>query len=409
MSSRPGRRYSVLFLTLLFAAGTARAQDASPDAVVARAFLEQTAERYHQLESYYFAGTISVEMTTANGRQALDLDLVVAEQRPDLFRADLRSSALSMTALVTADSTIIYLPDAHRYIREPGRLPIQNAESPLPDLLGEYQQLADGVASVTFAGADTLVVGGEARPTLVLAVAYTPAPSPAGADSSHRTVWIDRERLLVLQDQTRAYMADSPLGGSVTIHEHTLFSDVRADVPLPDSLFTFAPPATAEAVPLDALTGASATASTRLEGKPAPDFALPNLAGETVRLRDLEGRVVLLNLWATWCGPCRIEMPAIEELHQTFADDGLTVLAVNIGETPEEVQAYIDRFDYTFPVLLDADATVGDRYHAFSIPSTVVIGRDGVVSHHLVGARPEAVFREALRTHGLGAERNAED
>lgn len=119
----------------------------------------------------------------------------------------------------------------------------------------------------------------------------------------------------------------------------------------------------------------------------APDFAMPDLEGQLVRLEDLQGKVVVLNLWATWCPPCVEEMPTLEELHRELGDEGVVVLAVSQDEEPARVGPWIAERDFTFPVLLDPAAEVGHRFGVSGYPETFVIDRSGRIVHHHVGYR----------------------
>ncbi|MBU0492502.1 MAG: TlpA family protein disulfide reductase [Chloroflexi bacterium] len=123
------------------------------------------------------------------------------------------------------------------------------------------------------------------------------------------------------------------------------------------------------------------------EPEMAPDFALQDLAGKTVHLSDYRGQAVVLNTWATWCGPCRAEMPDLEKLSVTYADRGLVVLAVNVGESQEQVAAFIQEQGYTLPVLLDTTAeAVAYPYRVRGIPTTFFIDREGRIVDTRVGA-----------------------
>lgn len=115
-------------------------------------------------------------------------------------------------------------------------------------------------------------------------------------------------------------------------------------------------------------------------GSVAPDFALTDLNGETVRLSDFEGRPILLNFWATWCAPCRVEMPELARAAADYADRGLVVLPVNQEETAEQVRDFYDELALDLPSLLDSKAEVGMAYGAFFLPSTVIVGPDGLIS-----------------------------
>jgi peroxiredoxin len=115
-------------------------------------------------------------------------------------------------------------------------------------------------------------------------------------------------------------------------------------------------------------------------GSVAPDFELPDINGEMVSLSDYAGRPVILNFWATWCAPCRVEMPALQEAQAEYGDDGPVVLTINQEETAERVTEFFDEVGLTLPALLDEDAEVGVAYSAFFLPTTVIVGPDGIVS-----------------------------
>jgi peroxiredoxin len=123
-------------------------------------------------------------------------------------------------------------------------------------------------------------------------------------------------------------------------------------------------------------------------GEPAPNFQLPDLNNHLVTLSDLQGKVVLLNFWATWCGPCRVEMPAMEQLYQTFSRKDLEILAVSIDAQGVAVtRPFQQEYHLTFPILHDADYRVGLMYGAWSLPMTFLVDRQGVVRHQIFGAR----------------------
>jgi peroxiredoxin len=114
-------------------------------------------------------------------------------------------------------------------------------------------------------------------------------------------------------------------------------------------------------------------------GDPAPDFELLDLTGETVRLSDYRGRPVILNFWATWCAPCRLEMPELQRAQAEFGDEGPVVLTINQEESAERVGEFFDEVGLTLPALLDSDLEVGKAYGAFFLPTTVIVDPDGRV------------------------------
>jgi len=121
---------------------------------------------------------------------------------------------------------------------------------------------------------------------------------------------------------------------------------------------------------------------------PAPDFQLLNLDGQTVSLSDFRGKPVMLNFWATWCGPCRAEMPYIQQVYDERSDDGLVVLAINIGESLAKVKGFMQDYGLTFPVLLDIQTEVAKQYNIQVIPTTFFIDPDGGIQDVGIGAFP---------------------
>ena len=117
------------------------------------------------------------------------------------------------------------------------------------------------------------------------------------------------------------------------------------------------------------------------------DFELQDLSGATRSLSDYRGKVVFLNFWATWCGPCRFEMPSMETLYQRFKAKGLVIVAVNLQEDRNSVQRFVDEYGLSFPVLLDTTGRVGATYGARSIPTTYIVDRDGFVLAGTIGTR----------------------
>jgi cytochrome c biogenesis protein CcmG/thiol:disulfide interchange protein DsbE len=122
-------------------------------------------------------------------------------------------------------------------------------------------------------------------------------------------------------------------------------------------------------------------------GFQAPAFTLTNLAGQIVNLSDYQGQVVLLNFWASWCPPCRAEMPAFEQVYQSYQGRGLVVLAVNASnqDTPEDRSAFLGSFTHSFTILPDESGAVNQLYAITSLPTTFFIGRDGTIRDVVIG------------------------
>jgi peroxiredoxin len=110
---------------------------------------------------------------------------------------------------------------------------------------------------------------------------------------------------------------------------------------------------------------------------PTPDFTLPDPQGKKVSLKDFRGKIVFLNFWASWCGPCRDEMPAMERLYEEFKEKGFVVLAVNIKDSRKDALAFVKELKLTYPILLDPEGDVGQLYGAWGLPATYLIGAKG--------------------------------
>jgi len=140
-------------------------------------------------------------------------------------------------------------------------------------------------------------------------------------------------------------------------------------------------------------TGAAAPAVS------APDFTLRTADGKNLRLNEQRGRVVLVNFWATWCAPCRQEMPLLNQLYQKYQGSGFTLLGVNVDEDSRNAINVANKLRLSFPVLLDADKAVSKRYDLSSMPSTLLIDRDGKVRyvHRGYQAGFEALYEQQIR------------
>ena len=154
--------------------------------------------------------------------------------------------------------------------------------------------------------------------------------------------------------------------------------------------------------PVPAAAGApGAPAPAPVTGAPAPDFTLQDLDGKTVTLSELKGQVVVINFWATWCAPCRLEMPTLQASYDSLKDSGFTVLGVNYGDRLEDAQLYAGELGLTFPILMDPGDTVNDLYRVRGYPTTFFIDRDGMIARQQVGLLSEDQLQEYLAALGL--------
>ncbi len=129
-------------------------------------------------------------------------------------------------------------------------------------------------------------------------------------------------------------------------------------------------------------------ASSGLTGQPAPDFALKSATGENLRLSEYRGEVVMINFWATWCGPCQQEMPLLEELHNRYQRVGFRLLGVNIDDDASRAMQMVQSLGVTFPVLFDDTKSVSKLYQVEAMPVTVLLDRAGTVRYVHHGYKP---------------------
>jgi peroxiredoxin len=124
----------------------------------------------------------------------------------------------------------------------------------------------------------------------------------------------------------------------------------------------------------------------------APDFTLPDLASNAVSLSALKGQVVLITIWATWCPPCRAEMPTIQATYEQYHGRGFTVLAINQAEDSRSVAAFMQQYGLTFPALLDSESTVSQSYQVRALPSSFFVDRSGIVRVVYRGPMPRSII-----------------
>ncbi|NNM60877.1 MAG: TlpA family protein disulfide reductase [Steroidobacteraceae bacterium] len=150
---------------------------------------------------------------------------------------------------------------------------------------------------------------------------------------------------------------------------------------------------------LVAIVAASSALAASGERGPAPPFTLTTPTGQKVSLSQFKGQVVMVNFWATWCGPCQQEMPLLNQIYQQYAPAGFTLLGVNVDTNEAKVKALLARRPVSFTVLLDPKNQVAGEYHVEEMPSTVIIGRKGNIRYVHRGYKPgdENAYQDHIR------------
>lgn len=216
------------------------------------------------------------------------------------------------------------------------------------------------------------------------------------ADGVHWSLWVataqQQPRPLRLKvDLTKVVVGDNAQGlpDGFAYELDAQFTQWRTGDELEDRVFQLSPPADLpQFASLDELIASlqmPAGADHPLVNQPAPEIEATLLDGKTFRLSELKGQVVMLDFWATWCGPCLDALPVITEVGQALADQGVVTYALNIGETPEEIQTFLAEHKIDLPVILDPEGETADRYHTEAVPQTVLIDKQGRVAAVHVG------------------------
>ena len=214
--------------------------------------------------------------------------------------------------------------------------------------------------------------------------------------------WLTRSDPPVLRrveaDLKKALQSQAQDSGITAATVQADVTDWKPNVETQDSQFVFTPPDGVEKAKEE-------KPEVSLEGKAAEDFELPLLDGGTVKLSELKGKTVVLDFWATWCGPCRKAMPIVEKVTEEFADKGVVLYTVNLQEDAETIKAFLQATNLKPKVALDKEGKVGSAYGAPPIPSIILVGTDGVVRKVYRGISPqfEDEFRSVLSGIGKGA------
>jgi thiol-disulfide isomerase/thioredoxin len=366
-----------------------------------RNVLERTAGLYRTMGSFVFAGTIEISQVSSHGPQTQKAQFLAATPGHGMLRDEVTGGGATGMFVSNGRETWIYNGTVNQYMRKPGA-----ADSVLklfPNkgvggmLVSRYSLITEGANAARFLEDTTLTVDGVKRRCDVLEVTYAP-PLNTPVKEDPRRYWIDKETYLVLR-QRSAMHVDSPQYGKIDQVEVINFNRAAVDPKLPDTLWTFRVPQGATQV--DEFKNDANDPGSAFRGRPAFDFTLKDLKGRPRSLKSLRGKTVLLDFWATWCGPCRITMPQVAKVHAQYKNRGVEVLSINVGENAQKAGDYIAKNGYAFTTLLDEDRTVATQYRVNGIPTLVVIDAKGNISDYLVGARDEAALKAALTKAGV--------
>ncbi len=360
--------------------------------------LKQTSRTYGELKSYYIEGTSVTESVTDGSQSRNETRVVIAANLPSKKMVELRAPGHSISSRVFDGQTVWEYKSASKQYSKKDQA---SYERPRMDMVSNpIENYVTNLAmtnSPVYIREEVLEVAGMKVQCHVIEVPSRMKTNNILLAQSPTTYWIDKERMVVLREVSGSKMKmpsqDEPVNQTTT-KSYTVF---RLNEPVDEKLFVFTPPEGATEVAELSPFGRTST----LLGKPAPDFTLKDLDGHDVSLKDLIGKTVLLNFWATWCAPCREQMPQIESLSTNFKDKGLVVLGVNDNETVDVAKKYFEDHKYGFGSVLDSGKVISQKFGVTGIPVVVLIDKAGVVRYFQQGYNTSQDFAAEVRKLGL--------
>ena len=408
MTFRASTVGAAVLVMLLVSIGSVLAQDSAPEEKAAHPkadeLLRRASEYLRGQSSFSVDAALTLEDKRAASGTGLSLNLTLALKRPNRFLITIAKQdegPADMMFVCDGRRMYMYLPPENKYTMEDapedittvltdfGGGPLNVVLGWLAELLREtpFEMLLEEAGGAAYVGLEQ--AGKAKRHHIKLGTARYDAD-----------LWLDAgEKPLV----TRSVLDISKLFRPTTVDQASPklvgtfeFSNWVVDTNLPDDKFSFKPPE--DAVEFEQPEpGRHRESEHPLKGKAAPDFTLDLLTGGKLNLGELKGKnVIVLDFWATWCGPCRVAMPILVEVTNEYKDKGVVFFAVNVRESAEAVKAFMAALNLNFNVALDIEGTVGGLYKIQALPTSVIIGKDGTIKVVHEGISPD--FRDEVRS-----------
>ena len=386
-------------LLLLSPAAAAPSGEVLPGGGEARSLLVHVAQTYAGLDRFHFEALETTETLADNFQRKTKTRYLTAADENGRARFAVLARGNEQVAVFDGASSWTYAPGRKQYTRRQGNPSPAARGAGLQGLdvrqaarryTQRYAAASARLREARFIAEDSQPAG--ARVT-VEAVYDTPPGAPRG--QVRRRFRIDPKRGLVLHEVSFASMkkAQHP----VQVRQEISFRSAVIGESVSAELFVFRPAPGAERVEQ---LGMESSFVAEPEDQYAPDFALQDFDGAAYRLEDLAGKVVLLDFWATWCKPCRLDLPRVDALASEFGPQGLIVLGIN-SESEQRSRDFFERQGYGFPSLVDRGARVARLYFVDSLPTLVIIDREGRVAAYLTGLHSAERLRAELAKVGL--------
>jgi len=366
-----------------------------PDGATLMKERDQALKTVHSLE---YKATMINEMTRNGQTIRMGGEIFNARVNPGKTRVESKIQGVTMLTVSDGESTWIYNSMTREYAKRSAALGPAATLSAMG--VGGLADTANLKIDEKTTGSDTLEVDGQKYDCWVVENRVQDidmsGPQPVTIKGTLIRYWIDKKTKLDLQMSIAMKIVAAT--GEMDMQQTSTKTEIKIDQPLPDAEFTFTPPPGVQLV--ENVMGAG-IAKPDLAGHDALPFEVKTLDNKAYSLAALKGKPVLLDFWASWCGPCRKAMPDLEILNKEFKDQGLVILGVNTGEDRDVVEAFLKKSPLAYPAVLAGDSGILDAYHVTSYPTFVMIGRDGKVVEYEQGYGNIAMLREILAKAGV--------
>lgn len=397
------RRALILSSLILTGAtfGTAWSQTAATNADYVKA-LETTRKAAEALQSYDLEGSLIIENRTGEQGEARALEVALrgAARWPDRLLSSQESPVFNLNMGVGASQSWFYLGQAGTcYLG--GGVELSRQLDAAEEMELEESQVFNFYSGIgTFmlngrldvlpeTGSEVLVVDGREIPCQIFRA------GPGEGSDGQKTFWFDPASGLVLKADLTSTMDQQ--GSRVEQTMTFQLNRFQLNQPVAEELFGYTPVAGTRIVStLDRVLNPDS-----MTGETAADVTFTDFEGKSVQLSDFRGKVVFLDFWATWCGPCRMEMPHIQKLYEEMGASGDVVFLGASSEPQATIEGFLAKNPYGFKMVMVKQEDAQKKYNVTSIPAGFVIDREGVIRAHMIGAQTEAQLRTALARAGV--------
>ena len=359
--------------------------------------LNKSAETYRSLKSYHFEAQVLTETVSDNNDSRSRSTKIFAAVPPDRRRVESKGGQLASLRVYDGQHVWEFRPGVNQFAR-------QNQDTYKPPMMNTLSDPVDGYKGLDksqdakLLRDENLEAAGGTRMCWVIEVPKKFRPAGMMLEWSPSTYWVDKATNLVLKEQYYVKTKPPNIDSVQTQTTTTTYTIARINGDVAAGLFQFQPPDGATEV---AEFGSPFGGGSLLAGKPVPEFTLRDLDGKEAAVTMKQGKPRLLYFWATWCVPCRAQMPKIQELQDEFTEKGLLVMAINYGETEEIARKYVAEHKYSMRVLLDRDKTVAGKFTVSSIPVVLLIDGAGIIRAHYTGYNSALDLRLEMKKIGL--------